>query len=86
MFLAGRWICGMGIGVCIKLYPSRLALSDRTDYDSFSSPLCQVSIHLVDQQRGYAHSQFSLVYMSELAHPARRGWLVGHHAIFLVFG
>lgn len=26
------------------------------------------------------------MYMSELAPPARRGWLVGHHAIFLVFG
>ncbi|ERS95123.1 hypothetical protein HMPREF1624_08615 [Sporothrix schenckii ATCC 58251] len=26
------------------------------------------------------------MYMSELAPPDRRGWLVGHHAIFLVFG
>jgi len=26
------------------------------------------------------------MYMSELAPPERRGWLVGHHAIFLVFG
>jgi MFS family permease len=26
------------------------------------------------------------MYLSELAPPARRGWLVGHHAIFLVFG
>jgi MFS family permease len=26
------------------------------------------------------------MYMSELAPPAKRGWLVGHHAIFLVFG
>lgn len=26
------------------------------------------------------------MYLSELSPPARRGWLVGHHAIFLVFG
>ncbi|KAH7028963.1 general substrate transporter [Microdochium trichocladiopsis] len=26
------------------------------------------------------------MYMSELAPPNKRGWLVGHHAIFLVFG
>ncbi|OAA56337.1 General substrate transporter [Niveomyces insectorum RCEF 264] len=26
------------------------------------------------------------MYMSELAPPDQRGWLVGHHAIFLVFG
>ena len=26
------------------------------------------------------------MYMSEMASPFRRGWLVGHHAIFLVFG
>lgn len=26
------------------------------------------------------------MYMSELAPPEKRGWLVGHHAIFLVFG
>ena len=26
------------------------------------------------------------MYLSELAPPANRGWLVGHHAIFLVFG
>lgn len=26
------------------------------------------------------------MYLSELAPPDRRGWLVGHHAIFLVFG
>jgi MFS family permease len=26
------------------------------------------------------------MYMSELSHPSSRGWLVGHHAIFLVFG
>lgn len=26
------------------------------------------------------------MYMAELAPPAKRGWLVGHHAIFLVFG
>lgn len=26
------------------------------------------------------------MYMSELAPPVKRGWLVGHHAIFLVFG
>lgn len=26
------------------------------------------------------------MYLSELAPPERRGWLVGHHAIFLVFG
>ncbi len=26
------------------------------------------------------------VYMSEMSSPAPRGWLVGHHAIFLVFG
>jgi MFS family permease len=26
------------------------------------------------------------MYMSEMSSPYRRGWLVGHHAIFLVFG
>ncbi|UKZ80092.1 hypothetical protein TrVFT333_007857 [Trichoderma virens FT-333] len=26
------------------------------------------------------------MYMSELAPPEKRGWLVGHHAIFVVFG
>ncbi|ODV89448.1 hypothetical protein CANCADRAFT_26892 [Tortispora caseinolytica NRRL Y-17796] len=26
------------------------------------------------------------MYMSEMARPAARGWIVGHHAIFLVFG
>ncbi|KAK8137947.1 hypothetical protein PG984_001327 [Apiospora sp. TS-2023a] len=26
------------------------------------------------------------MYLSEISHPRRRGWLVGHHAIFLVFG
>lgn len=26
------------------------------------------------------------MYMSEMSSPFRRGWLVGHHAIFLVFG
>jgi len=26
------------------------------------------------------------MYMSELSHPSSRGWVVGHHAIFLVFG
>jgi MFS family permease len=26
------------------------------------------------------------MYLSELAPPKKRGWLVGHHAIFLVFG
>lgn len=26
------------------------------------------------------------MYMSEMASPFVRGWLVGHHAIFLVFG
>lgn len=26
------------------------------------------------------------MYLSELAPPEKRGWLVGHHAIFLVFG
>ena len=26
------------------------------------------------------------MYLSELSSPAVRGWLVGHHAIFLVFG
>lgn len=26
------------------------------------------------------------MYLSELSSPFRRGWLVGHHAIFLVFG
>lgn len=26
------------------------------------------------------------MYLSELAPPSNRGWLVGHHAIFLVFG
>ena len=26
------------------------------------------------------------MFISEMAHPTKRGWLVGHHAIFLVFG
>ena len=26
------------------------------------------------------------MYLSEMSHPSVRGWLVGHHAIFLVFG
>ncbi|KAK7970044.1 MFS sugar transporter [Apiospora saccharicola] len=26
------------------------------------------------------------MYLSEISHPRRRGWLVGHHAIFLVLG
>ena len=26
------------------------------------------------------------MYMSEMSSPFRRGWIVGHHAIFLVFG
>lgn len=26
------------------------------------------------------------MYLSELSPPSKRGWLVGHHAIFLVFG
>lgn len=26
------------------------------------------------------------MYLSELSHPLTRGWIVGHHAIFLVFG
>jgi MFS family permease len=47
MFQAGRFICGLGIGVLVTICP---------------------------------------MYLSELAPPAHRGWLVGHHAIFLVFG
>lgn len=47
MFQAGRFICGLGIGVLVTICP---------------------------------------MYLSELAPPAKRGWLVGHHAIFLVFG
>lgn len=47
MFLAGRFICGMGVGVLLTVCP---------------------------------------MYMSELSPAAARGWQVGHHAIFLVFG
>jgi MFS family permease len=47
MFQAGRFICGLGIGVLVTVCP---------------------------------------MYLSEMAPPAHRGWLVGHHAIFLVFG
>ena len=47
MFQAGRFICGLGIGVLVTICP---------------------------------------MYLSELAPPAHRGWLAGHHAIFLVFG
>ncbi|KAL1983462.1 hypothetical protein VTN96DRAFT_10283 [Rasamsonia emersonii] len=47
MFHAGRFICGLGIGILVTVCP---------------------------------------MYLSELSSPYRRGWLVGHHAIFLVFG
>lgn len=47
MFQAGRFICGLGVGVLVTACP---------------------------------------MYLSELSPPRNRGWLVGHHAIFLVFG
>lgn len=47
MFQAGRFICGLGIGILVTVCP---------------------------------------MYLSELSSALRRGWLVGHHAIFLVFG
>ncbi|KAJ9303263.1 hypothetical protein DTO271G3_637 [Paecilomyces variotii] len=47
MFQAGRFICGLGIGVLVTVCP---------------------------------------MYLSEMSSAHRRGWLVGHHAIFLVFG
>lgn len=47
MFQAGRFTCGLGIGVLVTICP---------------------------------------MYLFELAPPAHRGWLVGHHAISLVFG
>jgi MFS family permease len=47
MFQAGRFICGLGIGILVTVCP---------------------------------------MYLAEMAPPAHRGWLVGHHAIFLVFG
>ncbi|BCR88819.1 putative MFS sugar transporter [Aspergillus chevalieri] len=47
MFQAGRFICGLGIGILVTVCP---------------------------------------MYLSEMASAFRRGWLVGHHAIFLVFG
>lgn len=47
MFQAGRFICGLGIGILVTVCP---------------------------------------MYLSEMASAQRRGWLVGHHAIFLVFG
>lgn len=47
MFQAGRFICGLGIGILVTVCP---------------------------------------MYLSEMSSPYRRGWLVGHHAIFLVFG
>ncbi|KAJ5938563.1 MFS sugar transporter [Penicillium verhagenii] len=47
MFQAGRFICGLGIGILVTVCP---------------------------------------MYLSEMSSASRRGWLVGHHAIFLVFG
>ncbi|KAJ5358755.1 uncharacterized protein N7496_011168 [Penicillium cataractarum] len=47
MFQAGRFLCGLGIGILVTVCP---------------------------------------MYLSEMSSPLRRGWLVGHHAIFLVFG
>lgn len=47
MFQAGRFICGLGIGILVTVCP---------------------------------------MYLSEMSSAFRRGWLVGHHAIFLVFG
>lgn len=47
MFQAGRFICGLGIGILVTVCP---------------------------------------MFLSEMSSPFRRGWLVGHHAIFLVFG
>ena len=47
MFQAGRFICGLGIGILVTVCP---------------------------------------MYLSEMASAFRCGWLVGHHAIFLVFG
>ncbi|PYH78319.1 MFS general substrate transporter [Aspergillus uvarum CBS 121591] len=47
MFQAGRFICGLGIGILVTVCP---------------------------------------LYLSEISSAFRRGWLVGHHAIFLVFG
>ncbi|KAJ5616241.1 hypothetical protein N7537_001355 [Penicillium hordei] len=47
MFQAGRFVCGLGIGILVTVCP---------------------------------------MYLSEMSSALRRGWLVGHHAIFLVFG
>lgn len=47
MFHAGRFICGLGIGILVTVCP---------------------------------------MYLSEMSSAFHRGWLVGHHAIFLVFG
>ncbi|KAI9041784.1 putative MFS sugar transporter [Aspergillus affinis] len=47
MFQAGRFVCGLGIGILVTVCP---------------------------------------MYLSEMSSASRRGWLVGHHAIFLVFG
>ena len=47
MFQAGRFLCGLGIGILVTVCP---------------------------------------MYLSEMSSHLRRGWLVGHHAIFLVFG
>ncbi|KAJ9485383.1 hypothetical protein VN97_g7976 [Penicillium thymicola] len=47
MFQAGRFLCGLGIGILVTVCP---------------------------------------MYLSEMSSALRRGWLVGHHAIFLVFG
>lgn len=47
MFQAGRFICGLGIGILVTVCP---------------------------------------MYLSEMSSAFHRGWLVGHHAIFLVFG
>ncbi|RAH40351.1 putative MFS sugar transporter [Aspergillus brunneoviolaceus CBS 621.78] len=47
MFQAGRFTCGLGIGILVTVCP---------------------------------------MYLSEISSAFHRGWLVGHHAIFLVFG
>ncbi|PYH48576.1 putative MFS sugar transporter [Aspergillus saccharolyticus JOP 1030-1] len=47
MFQAGRFICGLGIGILVTVCP---------------------------------------MYLSEISSAFRQGWLVGYHAIFLVFG
>lgn len=65
MFQAGRFICGLAIGILVTVCPMYLS---------------EVSLPRLSGRTN------SLTYSSQMSSAFRRGWLVGHHAIFLVFG